>query len=104
MQELTRRRVTALMAGAAVLALTATAPFAQERQSVRIGYAVSMSGANATGAGITTLPNYRLWVHEVNEAGGLTLSDGSRLPIEVVEYDDRSSAEDAVRAVERLAT
>src|SRR5690606_38037504 len=55
-------------------------------------------------AGITTLPNYQLWVHEVNEAGGLELPDGTRLPIEVIEYDDRSSSEEVVRAVERLAT
>lgn len=40
---------------------------------------------------------------EVNDAGGLALPDGSQLPIEVVQYDDRSSAEEAVRAIERLA-
>jgi hypothetical protein len=28
---------------------------------------------------------------------------GSRRPIEVIEYDDRSSAEEVVRAIERLA-
>lgn len=63
---------------------------------------MSLTGANAGGAAITTIPNYELWVHEVNEAGGLELPDGSRLPIEVVVYDDRSSSEDLVRAVERL--
>lgn len=102
MLAMTRRGLMALactFAGAAV----ALPAFAQD-QSFRIGYAVSLSGANATGAGITTLPNYRLWVHEVNEAGGLLLPDGSRLKIEVVEYDDRSIAEDAVRSVERLAS
>jgi branched-chain amino acid transport system substrate-binding protein len=93
------------MAGAATAAaMTATAVHAADRTSVKIGYAVSKSGPNATGAGITTIPNYALWVKEVNEAGGLAMPDGTRLPIEVVEYDDRSSAEDAVRAVERLAT
>lgn len=77
---------------------------AQDRTSVKIGYAISKTGANAGGAGITTLPNYQLWVHEVNEAGGLEMPDGSRLPIEVIEYDDRSASEEVVRAVERLAT
>lgn len=93
--------------GAAALVWSATsgAAIAQDdRTSVTIGYAVSLSGANAGGAGITTIPNYRLWVEDVNAEGGLLLPDGSRLPIEVVEYDDRSSAEEAVRAVERLAT
>ncbi|ODT70382.1 MAG: twin-arginine translocation pathway signal protein [Pelagibacterium sp. SCN 63-23] len=101
-----RRALRALGAAATLLASTSmiAAVSAQERTSVKIGYAVSMTGANAGGAGITTIPNYKLWVHEVNEAGGLELPDGSRLPIEVIEYDDRSSAEEVVRAVERLVT
>lgn len=101
-----RLALRALGAAATLLASTSmiAAVSAQERTSVKIGYAVSMTGANAGGAGITTIPNYKLWVHEVNEAGGLELPDGSRLPIEVIEYDDRSSAEEVVRAVERLVT
>ncbi|RDE10143.1 amino acid ABC transporter substrate-binding protein [Pelagibacterium lacus] len=101
------RRNALRVLGTAVTLLagvSAAAVSAQDRSSVKIGYAVSITGGNAGGAGITTIPNYRLWVHEVNEAGGLELPDGSRLPIEVVEYDDRSSAEEVVRAVERLVT
>ncbi|MDO5528693.1 MAG: amino acid ABC transporter substrate-binding protein [Paracoccus sp. (in: a-proteobacteria)] len=99
-----RRPLACFIAAAAILPMTAGLAVSQDRSNVTIGYAVSKSGANATGAGITTIPNYELWVHEVNEAGGLTLPDGSQLPIEVVEYDDRSNAQDAVRAIERLAT
>lgn len=104
MTRLTRRAsLRALGLGlASGLALCAGTASAQE--AVTIGYAVARTGANATGAGITTIPNYELWVHQVNEAGGLTLPDGSRRPIEVVEYDNRSSNEDLVRAIERLAT
>lgn len=101
---LKRRTLFCLLSGIAVSAITPSLTYAEDRKSVKIGYAVSKSGANATGAGITTIPNYKLWVKEVNDAGGLTLPDGSRLPIEVVEYDDRSSAEDAVRSTERLAS
>ncbi|WP_269933052.1 amino acid ABC transporter substrate-binding protein [Aminobacter sp. HY435] len=93
--------------GIALAALAAggiTVSSAEERKSVRIGYAVSKTGPNAGGAGITTIPNYVLWVKDVNDAGGLEMPDGKKLPIEVVEYDDRSSAEEVVRAVERLAT
>lgn len=86
-------------------ALAVAAPLAAaSAEPVTIGYAVSKSGPNATGAGITTIPNYELWVNEVNAKGGLEMPDGTRRPIEVVEYDDRSSAEDLVRAIERLAT
>jgi len=76
---------------------------AQTPQSIRIGYAISLTGPNAAGAGITVLPNYRLWVKEVNAAGGIMLNSlGKRLPVEVIEYDDHSNVDDAVAAVERL--
>jgi branched-chain amino acid transport system substrate-binding protein len=91
-------------AGCLCLALFAVAaPHAAAQDSIKIGYAISKTGPNAGGAGITTLPNYQLWVKDVNEAGGIKVGD-KKLKIEVVEYDDRSSSEEAVRAVERLAT
>lgn len=85
------------------LAMQATLAHAQD-DAITIGYAVARTGANATGAGITTIPNYELWVNNVNAAGGLTMPDGSQRMIEVVEYDSRSLNEDLVRAFERLAT
>lgn len=74
---------------------------AQQAASIKIGYAVSRTGPNAGGAGITTIPNYEMWVKEVNDAGGIMLN-GKRVPVEIVEYDDRSSSEEAIRAIERL--
>lgn len=70
---------------------------------VRVGYSISKTGPYATGAGITTLPNYRLWVEEVNRAGGLKLSGGP-VRLEAVEYDDRSNPEEAIRNLQRLFT
>lgn len=102
---LKRRAVMRALPAALLSATALTSPLAaQDADPVTIGYAVSKSGANATGAGITTIPNYELWVKEVNDAGGLEMPDGTRRAIEVVEYDDRSSAEDLVRSIERLAT
>ncbi|MFQ1699855.1 amino acid ABC transporter substrate-binding protein [Loktanella agnita] len=98
-------RFSAHAATAALLVTAgATASFAQDDDTVTIGYAVSKSGPNAGGSDMTVTPNYELWVEEVNAAGGLTLPDGSQKMIEVIAYDDRSSAEEVVRAVERLAT
>jgi branched-chain amino acid transport system substrate-binding protein len=74
-----------------------------QEATVRIGYAIAKTGPNAPGAGVTTLPNYQLWVKTVNDAGGLNVG-GKRMKIEVIEYDDRSQSEETVRAVERLAT
>ena len=83
----------------------ATVARAQEPKSIKIGYAISMTGPNAEGAKLTQLANYRLWVKEVNAAGGIMLSSiGKRVPIEVVEYDDRSNLDDAVTDIDRLIT
>ncbi len=84
----------------------ATSAFAADPpKSVRIGYAISLSGPNAQGAAITTLSGYKLWIDDVNKKGGLKVQGfDKRIPIEVVEYDDTSNAENAVRLVERLMT
>src|SRR6478735_3150681 len=76
---------------------------AEAQTSVKIGYAISRTGPAAGGAAVTTIPNYELWVKEVNAAGGLKLGD-KRVPIEVIQYDDRSSAEEAAKALDRLIT
>lgn len=92
------------LAAAALWALPGSAD-AQDIKSIRIGYAISKTGPYTGGASITTLPNYQLWVKDVNAAGGIMLkSIGKKVPIEIVEYDDRSNSEEAVKAIERLAT
>ena len=100
----TNRRQLLRIAGAAAIAagFGATAAQAEGQDKIRIGYAISKTGPYAGGAGITTLPNYQLWVKDVNAAGGIKLGD-KKLPVEIVEYDDRSSSEEAVKAIERLA-
>jgi branched-chain amino acid transport system substrate-binding protein len=91
-----------LLSATAVAALAFALP-ASAQDKVKIGYAISKTGPNAGGASITQIPNYEMWVKDVMAKGGLKVGD-KRLPIEVVEYDDRSNSEEAVRAVERLVT
>jgi branched-chain amino acid transport system substrate-binding protein len=91
-----------LLSATAVAALAFSRP-ASAQDKVKIGYAISKTGPNAGGASITQIPNYEMWVKDVMAKGGLKVGD-KRLPIEVVEYDDRSNSEEAVRAVERLIT
>jgi len=89
-----------------VAALTAAllAP-AQAQDTIKIGWAISKSGPFGPGAAVTTLPNYQVWVKDVNDAGGIMLkSTGKKAKIEVIEYDDRSNSEEMIKAVERLAT
>ena len=93
------RRSFLQVAGAAALA----SPWAARAQTapVRIGWAISKTGPFAGGASSAQIPNYRLWVDDVNKSGGIKVGNDKRM-IEVVEYDDRSQPEEAVRAVERL--
>jgi branched-chain amino acid transport system substrate-binding protein len=73
-------------------------------KSIRIGYAISLSGVNAQGVAVTTLPGYDLWVKDVNDKGGIMVKEfGKRILVEVAaKYDDTSSAENLLRLEEKL--
>jgi len=100
------KRYLGRLAFAAAIAMVGTSALAADPpKSVRIGYAISLSGPMAQGAAITTLSGYKLWIDDVNKKGGLKVQGfDKRIPIEIVEYDDTSNAENAVRLVERLMT
>jgi branched-chain amino acid transport system substrate-binding protein len=99
------RRTITLFAAALAAATLASQVQAQDLKVIRFGAAYPKSGPMAGGAAATHAPNIALWLHEVNAKGGLMLSSiGRRVPIELVEYDDRTSNEDTVRAIERLVT
>lgn len=88
-----------------VAASTQMLPAQDAPKSIKVGYVISLSGPQAAGALLTSVPNYRLWADEVNKAGGIMLKKyGKRVPLEVTEVDDRSNNEDMVRLVERLMT
>jgi branched-chain amino acid transport system substrate-binding protein len=75
----------------------------QEPTSIKIGWAISKTGPYVGGATITLLNAYKLWVKDVNAAGGIMLkSIGKKLPVEVIEYDDRSNSDEMIKALERL--
>jgi branched-chain amino acid transport system substrate-binding protein len=100
-----------LMVSAAALAAFGTlaawpAHTADPPKSIRIGYAISLSGVNAQGAATTTLPGYDLWVKDVNDAGGIMVKEfGKKIPLEVAaKYDDTSNAETLLRLEEKLMT
>jgi branched-chain amino acid transport system substrate-binding protein len=99
------RRIISAAAVAALGTFVAwPAGAADAPKSIRIGYAVSLSGVNAQGAAVTTLPGYELWVKDVNDKGGIMVKEfGKRIPVEVAaKYDDTSSAETLLRLEEKL--
>src|SRR5262245_21594148 len=90
---------------AACAGLASASVIAQQPSSIRVGWSISKTGPYAGGASITTLPAYLVWVKDVNAAGGIMVKSlGKKLPVEVVEYDDRSNSDEMIKAVERLAT
>jgi len=99
------KSLISIMSAAACAALLASPAQAQAQaqETIKIGWVISKSGPFAPGAAVTTLPNYQVWVKDVNDAGGLMVG-GKKMKIEVIEYDDRSNSEEMVKAVERLAT
>ena len=89
-----------IIAGASIFGIATDHP---APKSVRIGYGISLTGVNTLSASMTVVSNYRLWVKEVNEAGGIMLkSIGKRVPIEVIEYDDESTVEKTLEITDRL--
>jgi branched-chain amino acid transport system substrate-binding protein len=52
---------------------------------------------------MTQIPNYDMWVEEVNAKGGIYVkSYDKRLPVEIIRYDDKSDIGTAVKLVEKL--
>ena len=99
----TKRTCLTALAVAAVSAAFAFGAPAQAQDTIKIGWAISKIGPFAAGAAVTTLPNYQVWVKDVNDAGGINVG-GKKMKVEVIEYDDRSNSEEMIKAVERLAT
>ncbi|MBL0726423.1 amino acid ABC transporter substrate-binding protein [Piscinibacter sp. HJYY11] len=95
------RRAIVQFAAAAPVGLGAPRPATAQRAPVRVGYAMARSGALAAGAQATQEPNYLLWAEMQNAAGGLNVA-GSRRPIELIGYDDRTDVETCVRTYEKL--
>jgi branched-chain amino acid transport system substrate-binding protein len=103
MHGLLSRLVLVATTGVAGIVASSSAMAADAPKSITIGYTISLSGVNAQGAAVTTLPGYKLWVHDVNEKGGIMVKEfGKRIPLEVTEIDDTSNSEAAIRLTEKL--
>ncbi|MGE0503375.1 MAG: amino acid ABC transporter substrate-binding protein [Rhizobiaceae bacterium] len=96
-----RRMMIALAASVAAMGLASTGAFAQE--TIKLGASAAKTGPLAGGAAMTHWPNIQLWMKEVNDAGGLKVGD-KQMKIELVEYDDKTNGEEAIKNIQRLAT
>jgi branched-chain amino acid transport system substrate-binding protein len=76
-------------------------PEAGAQKVVKIGGLMTTSGVAAAHLGQTTLKGAMLAVEEINARGGITVA-GEKYKINLINYDDKCVAKDAVTATERL--
>lgn len=96
------RRMTLTLTASAV-AIVMAAGFAAAQDTLKIGASAPKTGPLAGGAAVTHWPNIKLWIADVNARGGLKVG-GKNMKLELVEYDDKTSGEEAVKNIQRLAT
>ena len=79
-------------------------PEKPKKDVIKIGFSVPISGWAAVGLE-TALNPQLMWAERVNAEGGLYIKDlDQTLPVELVYYDDKSSADEVVKIYERLIT
>jgi branched-chain amino acid transport system substrate-binding protein len=81
---------------------TPTEP-APEKVTVTIGFSSSLTGAQEVSSK-RQVNGFTLWMNQVNEAGGITLGDGTVVTFDFVTYDDESSTERVQELYTRLIT
>ncbi|MCL4876456.1 MAG: amino acid ABC transporter substrate-binding protein [Anaerolineae bacterium] len=90
--------VVAGIAPASKLAAQGDAP-----EKIIIGNAIALSGPNAQGAMLSQIPSYDLWAADVNAAGGIYVEEyDTRIPVEILRYDDTSDIGTAIQLTEKL--
>ena len=78
------------------------APMAEE-VTVVIGFTSSLTGSQEVSSK-RQVNGFTLWINQVNEAGGITLSDGTVVKFDFQTYDDESTAERVQELYTRLIT
>ncbi|AXS41265.1 amino acid ABC transporter substrate-binding protein [Breoghania sp. L-A4] len=97
------RRTALKLAASAILAGALCTGAASAEDVIKIGASAAKTGPLAGGSTVSHWPNIQLWVHNVNEKGGIQVGD-KKMKVELVEYDDQTSGATAVKNIQRLAT
>ena len=79
------------------------APQASATKTIVIGFTVSQTGSLNVSS-IRQDNGLKLWMDQVNAAGGITLSDGTVVKFKTVSYDDESNKDRVQELYTRLAT
>ncbi|HWP92292.1 MAG TPA: amino acid ABC transporter substrate-binding protein [Thermodesulfobacteriota bacterium] len=69
---------------------------------IKVGISISLTGRYQI-QGRESFEGLLLWAEEINKSGGIFVKQyGKRIPVKLIHYDDRSSAEECTELVERL--
>ena len=74
-----------------------------EEVTLVVGFTTSQTGAQNVSS-LRQVNGFLLWMNEVNDAGGIQLSDGTVVKIDYKTYDDESTTERVQELYTRLAT
>lgn len=72
-------------------------------ETVVIGFTSSLTGSQEVSSK-RQVDGFTLWLNQLNEAGGVTLSDGTVVKFDFVTYDDESNAERVQELYTRMIT
>ncbi len=75
---------------------------AQAADVIKIGAVAPKTGPLGGGAAVTQWPNVELWSKQINAAGGMNVG-GTKMMVEIVEYDDKTNPGEHIKAAQRLA-
>lgn len=93
--------VCLILALVAVLFVPGCAPEVKEAKTLKIGYLVPFSGPAAMWGGLTGITYLKIWVEEVNAAGGVKVGNKS-YPLEIIKYDTENMASKALVGARKL--
>lgn len=92
-----------VVTGCAPAAAPTPTPKPAVEKTMTIGYTASLTGKQEVSAS-RQAKGLKLWLEQVNEAGGVTLSDGTIVKFKAATYDDESDNERVQELYTRLAT
>ena len=87
----------------AFLLISASLTTAAGERTVVIGFTASQTGKYNVES-TRQVNGLNLWLNQVNDAGGITLSDGTVITFKTVSYDDESATDRVQELYTRLAT
>ena len=94
----------ALVIGAlACLSVALAACDEEAPDKIIFGQACSLTGDWAIVTELTTQPIYTMWIEEINAKGGLYIEKyDKRIPVELIQYDDKSDEKRLKSLLEKL--